>query len=68
VRARDPGPVFLERRLATWVRRECDDVHVLALTMLGFLGWLGMLLLAIALVVGLVVLVAHAGGDIDIDP
>jgi hypothetical protein len=36
--------------------------------MLGFLGWLGMLLLAIALVVGLVVLVAHAGGDIDIDP
>lgn len=41
---------------------------VLALTFLGFLGWLGMLLLAIALVVGLALLIAHAGGNIDIDP
>jgi hypothetical protein len=47
----------------------CDDARVLALTLLGFLGWLGMLLLAIALVVGLVVLLAHGpGGGIDIDP
>ncbi|HKI29980.1 MAG TPA: hypothetical protein VKB32_11220 [Actinomycetota bacterium] len=41
---------------------------VLAHTFLGFLGWLGTLLLAIALVVGLAFLIAHAGGDIDIDP
>lgn len=49
---------------------ECDDARVLAITLLRFLGWLGMLLLAIALVVGLVILFAHGpgGGGIDIDP
>ena len=41
---------------------------MVALTLLGFLGWLGTLLLAIALVVGFVVLIAHVGGNIDIDP
>jgi len=48
---------------------ECDDGRVLARSLLGFLGWLGMLLLAIAAVVGLVILFAHGGGGgIDIDP
>ena len=41
---------------------------MVALTLLGFLGWLGTLLLAIALVVGFVVLIVHVGGNIDIDP
>jgi len=35
---------------------------VIALTVLGFLAWLGMLLLAIALVVGLLLFIAYAGG------
>jgi len=38
---------------------------VLALTWLGFLGWLGALLLAIALVLGLLALIAYFGGGED---
>jgi hypothetical protein len=35
---------------------------VVALTWLGFLGWIGALLLAIALVFGLLALIAYFGG------
>jgi hypothetical protein len=38
---------------------------VVALTWLGFLGWLAALLLAIALVLGLLALIAYFGGGED---
>jgi hypothetical protein len=38
---------------------------VLAVTWLGFFGWLGALLLAIALVLGLLALIAYFGGGSD---
>ena len=64
-----PRPVSVESRPLVRMGFECDDGRVLARSLLGFLGWLGMLLLAIAAVVGLVILFAHGGGGgIDIDP
>ena len=38
---------------------------VLAVTWLGFFGWLGALVLAIALVLGLLALIAYFGGGSD---
>ena len=38
---------------------------VLAVTWLGFFGWIGALLLAIALVLGLLALIAYFGGGSD---
>jgi hypothetical protein len=65
-------PLTLAKR--TWIssprcfaysHRLCHDGMVLGVTWLGFFGWLGALLLAIALVLGLLALIAYFGGGSD---